>query len=303
MRRTPALLTLSLLALAATASGCGSSGGSVETGDGGITTSGVPTTPTVASTPTTMPPRQTDLPADQIVWQVSAGGGFVPMSSAAADVPALTIYGDGRILATSDDTTRRYDATQELVLRRVSPADLQVFLDAADTSGLFTTGTDFGTPGVTDLPTTTVTLHGTGPSRKVGVYALGFGEEPGGPGGLSAQQVSNRAALSDLIGTANELGGKGDPWVPDRVRATTWPGSTMDDGSAPAERWPGPAFANFPASTEGGGGSCLVIEGDDAAAVYRAARSNAGTRWTDGTDERTIVVAPLVPGADGCPTD
>lgn len=297
MRRTPALVALTVVSLAGAVTACGSSGGAVKTADSPTTsTSGVPTTPTV----TVAPP--TDLPADQIVWQETSGGGFVPVSANAADVPALTIYGDGRILATPEDTTRRYDATQELELRRVSGADLQAFLDQADRSGLFSAGTDFGTPGVTDLATTTVTLHGADAAREVNVYALGFGEEPGGPGGLTTEQAGNRTELTKLIAAAHELGGKGEPWVPDRVRATTWPGSMTDDGSAVAEPWPGPAFDDFPASTEGGGGSCLVIEGGDAAAVYRAARDNASPRWTDGTDERTIVVAPLVPGAPGCPT-
>jgi hypothetical protein len=133
-------------------------------------------------------------------------------------------------------------------------------------------------------------------------YALGFADAPGG--GVTPAQQARRDALQALLADARELAAGAKPWTPDRLRATMFdPDQTQLEGSMEPGVWPGPAFTAFP-PTDDGGSSCLVVEGDDATAVWAAAVMRTNTWWTSAAgadDARQIVVAPLLPGAEGCP--
>lgn len=298
------LLALAALVAGVVLSGCASDGSDAAevstggAGDGDGSTSVAPTVPDAEE-------GVDGLPADQIVFQEQTGGGFVPMQAAATEIPGITIYGDGRIFVVEQRDSRAYDATPILLTRTLDAEELSTFLADAAGTGLFDeAGADLGQPMVTDLPTTTVTLATDGPPVTVSAYALDFDAAPGG--GVSDQQEEQRAALRDVIAAARELGAGAEAWTPDRVRATMYdPAQTQREGTIEATPWPGPAFADFPAPVpEGAVASCLVIEGDEAAAVWDAAVPKTSAWWTspdDPADERQIVVVPLVPGAEGCP--
>ncbi|MEZ5181164.1 MAG: hypothetical protein R2702_04710 [Acidimicrobiales bacterium] len=294
-------LALAVAALVATlvlaGCGAGSDGARVASGDGGATTTAAPTVPD---------PGEGDevLDADQIVFQAQTGGGFVPMQAAATELPEVTVYGDGRVLVTEPRDDRPFDVSPRLLLAIAPDGAVRSLLADAEGSGLFAGDVDFGQPMATDLPTTTVTLHGTGPAATVSAYALGFTQAPGG--GITDEQAERRAALRDLIDAARALGEDGDAWTPDRVRATLFdPASVQREGTIATAPWPGPPFTSFPApAPEGAVARCLVIEGDDAATVWSAASARDSSWWTDPDDpavERQIVVVPVLPGTEGCP--
>lgn len=304
----PALpLTALLVAVAAVLAGallvgCGSSDG--EAGDD--VSAGAATDGTTSLAPTVPEPTEgiDGLPADQVVFQAQTGGGFVPMQAAATEIPEVTIYGDGRVFVTDPAEDRPYDVGPGLLVRTLPADELRAFLADATGSGLFSPDADFGQPMVTDLPTTTVTLHTEDPSMSVSAYALTIDAIPGG--GLTDAQVAARQELSALVEAARALGEPGEPWAPDRVRATLYdPTQTQREGSIEPGVWPGPPFAEFPAPTpEGAVASCLVIEGDEATAVWDAASSRGDAWWVSAegaTDDHQIVVVPLLPGAEGCP--
>ncbi len=284
LTRTRPRLVAPLLWLAAVGAlaGCGASGApeAIDDPRGPVTTTG-----------------QAPVDADQIVWQESTAGGFVPIEEAAGGIPDVTIYGDGRILV-RDQRSPAGIRPNTLQVAMVPNAALEAFLaDAAD-SGLFEPGTAFGDVAVTDMPSTTVTLHAEGTTRTVDVYALAFAGDLG-PTGLTTDQIGRRTALSDLLDRARGLAGDTQPYVPARVRAILV-GPGPDAGAKPAD-WPGPAMTAFPEPTDGRGFTCLVIDGPEAAELAAAAADNPADLWNLDGDVRRIVVAPLVPGQEGCP--
>jgi len=294
------VLALAVAALVATVAlaGCGSGEERVDTGDGASPTTEATTVPEPGG-------RDPVYDADQIVFQAQTGGGFVPMQAAATELPEVTVYGDGRVLVTEARDDRPFDVSPRLLLANASDEALRSLLSDAERSGLFADDVDFGQPMATDLPTTTVTLHTTGPAVHASAYALGFTQAPGG--GITDAQAERRAALRELIDAARALGEDGEPWTPDRVRATLFdPAGSQREGTIPTAPWPGPPFDSFPASMpEGAVARCLVIEGEAASTVWAAASERDSSWWTDPADravERQIVVVPVLPGTEGCPT-
>jgi hypothetical protein len=299
-----ALLLALLAVVSLLLAGCGSSGSDAEVSTGGEGEGDGATTTTVAEPEPE--PEAGELPADQIVFQAQTGGGYVPMQAAATEIPFVTIYGDGRVFVTDGQADRPYDVGPTLLTTTVDAAALEAFLADATGSGLFVADADFGQPMVTDLPTTTVTLHTDDPAGAVSVsaYALGFDSAPGG--GLDDEQIARRQELSTIVDAAQALGDGGEEWTPDRVRATAYdPEQTQLEGTIEPAEWPGPAFSTFPEPTPAGAvSSCLVLEGDEAAAVWAAASGRTNSWWVVGQGDqqaRQIVVVPLVPGAEGCP--
>ena len=148
------------------------------------------------------PPLPTTLPAGAIahptgaadvVIRMATGGGFVPIEYNYTMVPEFTIYGDGRIIVTGP-TTLEYPgkALPNLQTTVVSEEVLQAMLAAAKEAKLFQNGVDYGTPGVTDVGTTTITINADNTTYTAQIYALGF--EDGG--NLTMEQQTARAAIS-----------------------------------------------------------------------------------------------------------
>lgn len=253
---------------------------------------------------TSIPEGSTTAPSDQdeddVVWQEFTRGGFVAPLTAGAQVPDVTIYRDGRVFTTVGDPEGRAGPPVALEQANIDPDDLDRFLADAEATGLFDPGTDFGSPGVTDQPSTTVLLRTGDDPHQVDVYALGFpSDEP--TGGVTKEQADRRAALMVLLDRARDLGDGARPYVPERVTATRFDPSVVASPPAESPQWPGPPLSAFPPIDDATQQSCLVIEGDDAALVYRADQVNAETTWTiDGTVE-PILIVPLLPGQEGCP--
>ncbi|QXC59761.1 hypothetical protein KSP35_15420 [Aquihabitans sp. G128] len=284
--------------------GCGASEGGVRTGgEGSSTTAGPSTTkpPLVPSTPTTEPDDgPLVLPADQVVWQERSGGGFVPYGAVAAEVPQVTIYGDGRVFVASPGDGYVFGQPIPLRTGRVAPAALEAFVREVQGSGLFTeAGTDFGTPNVTDGPTTSATFQGSAAAPlTASAYFLGGDFTDG----LSKAQLGRRQAFERLVSEASHLAGDLAAWTPDHVRVVDLTTEGQVPDGAPAA-WPGPALDSF-LETSGEPGAtraCGELTGDAAARAYAAALANGSTTWTADGQVRNLVVAALVPGEEACP--
>lgn len=258
---------------------------------------------------TTIPDGAGDVrfPSDQIVWQVRTAGGLVPQVSWAAQRPTLTIYGDGRAFIVAPGLDRRYDQPIELRRGTVDLEDLAVFVAQAEASELFEPDADLGTPDVTDMATTSVTLHGTGASLDISAYALGGRFDAD----LSDALVRRRETLRRLLSSAEELVDEPESWTPDRVRvlhltddATFEPKPDADPDAEPPE-WPGPdldGFAALDPEAEGAGTvlGCTEVRGSEAEDLFRAASDNPLPRWDDSGTERTMVVVALLPDEPAC---
>lgn len=237
---------------------------------------------------------------DEVVWQELTAGGFVAPVDASRQMPAVTIYRDGRIFTTVHDPESRPGPPVALEQAQVDPDDLDAFLADAEASGLFDPGTDFGSPGVTDQPSTNVLLRVGDRPQQVDVYALDFAyDQP--VGDVSEEQAGRRTALKELLVRAQELSRDAEPYIPERVTATRFDPSVVSSPPASNPAWPGPPLDVFPPLDDLTQQSCLVIEGPDAATVYRADQDSTEVTWDVDGEVVPILIVPLLPGQEGCP--
>lgn len=240
-------------------------------------------------------PTAAALPAGQLVFVVRQFGGMTPTVIAAMQSPTVAIFGDGRVL-----TSQKESALQPLPARyavaNVGADVVGDFVASVRAGGMISDGTDFGSPRVTDVSTTEVTIHDDAGRAQVRVYALGprFDDQ------LSPAQRDARARLRALIENAGALAA-GQPttdYVPNRIVVSEpVPGRTDE---AAVTVWPGPPPSTFLAPTGGGRvTACGELSGADANTVYQAALNNPGARWLVDGVTRTFAVNPL-PVDGGC---
>ncbi len=108
--------------------------------------------------------------------RVVTEGGFAAESRQPAQLPRLSVYGDGRVIILGP-TTLEFPgpALPNVQEFRLTREGLTRVVDEARDAGLLDDPPpDYGDPGVTDQATTTVTVRADGVTRRVDVYALGF---------------------------------------------------------------------------------------------------------------------------------
>ena len=236
------------------------------------------------------------LPADQVVFRVSSGGGLVPPVVYALESPSLVVYGDGRILSAVPDTSGGVVPVR-YTLARIDPVTVASFASSVESRGIINPGNDFGQPGVTDMDSTTVLVHGEGAPARVSVYAFHdqFDDD------LSPGQRQARAALRQVVdaGTRLAAGAASAPYTPDRVAVyDLGPDAVHTTASI---TWPGPPPARFlTPSGEGRWVACGNLSGATATTAYQTALTNPGALWQVDGATRALAVN-LLPLTDTCP--
>lgn len=296
MRRAVDLALVLIVTFGLVAAACGSSG------DDGATTDPIETT---------IPEGAEDVrfPDDQIVWQVRTTGGLVPQVAWAAQRPSLTIYGDGRMFVATPGLDRRYDQPVQLETGTIDREELALLVARAEASGLFEPDADLGSPQVTDMPSTTVLLHGEGEEQLISAYALGGRFDADLPDTV----VRDRETLRRLLLSAETLLPSPEPWTPTRLRvlrleddATFEPKPDADPDAEPLP-WPGPDLTELTRPGPDTGGStavlgCGEVTGDEAADLFEDALDNPLPTWEVDGKIRTVVVVALLPGEAACGT-
>jgi hypothetical protein len=232
--------------------------------------------------------------ADEIVVQVVTRGGFGAESRQPAQLPQVSVFGDGRVI-TEGPTTLEYPgpALPNLQEYRLTRDGLAAIVDEARDLGLLDDPSpDFGDPGITDQPTTTVTVRVDGRTRQVDVYALGFDD------GLTAEQRENRRRLQQFIGAAGHPHAVGVLVVPGSARRyepealAVIVETFLPDIETEERDWPLGDLA---------GTTCAVFRDDDLAAVLDAARgARQDVRWLSGDESYWLVFRPLLPDERTC---
>jgi hypothetical protein len=236
------------------------------------------------------------LPSDRLVFMVVGGpGGFTPYFHQVMITPSLAIYGDGRVIKYAEGN-QAPDVPAAYVLSRVDPAVVAGFVADAEARNLINDQTDFGSPGVSDMPSTTVRLHGSSGLHQVHVYAFGKGFDDD----LPRAQRKARNELTEVIDRGSELSADGErlSYRPDRVRVAEF----SDGGSGKAAQWPGPDPKSFLVPNNSGSilVACGELSGRPAEKAYDAARNNPGGIWTWNSKRRVLAAVPLLPGRPGC---
>ena len=235
------------------------------------------------------------LPAEQMVFMVMSSGGMAPAVYQALASPSLAIYGDGRVLTAVEAPALQLIPTRYEVAK-IDPAAVASFVADVEASGLINPTTDFGTPRMTDLPSTTVMVHGQNGSEQVHPYA--FDERFDAR--LTPEQRNARAALRTVISQASTLaaGTARVPYSPDRV--IVYEVEPRNDGEPATADWPGPPPTSFlKPTTNRRASACGELNADPAEVVYQAALDNPGARWlVDGAIQ--ILAVNSLPLPDDC---
>ena len=237
------------------------------------------------------------LPSDRMVFMVESFGGLIANLDSVLVTPALAVYGDGRVIEVDHDqhiqgTPSAYTVAQ------VDPAAVAAFVADAEERNVINEGTDFGDPMVTDMPVTTVQLHGTADPQLVHVYAFSDEFEDDVP----RAQRRARQELAQIVDNAYALPGKDQrvAYRPDQVEVTQL---QLDKGNdTPGPEWPGPDPESFlvPSADSPRRVACGTITGSNAEEAYAAARGNPRGVWTHGSRTLVLLVVPLLPGQPAC---
>jgi hypothetical protein len=237
-----------------------------------------------------------------VVVRVVTRGGFAAETSQQALVPRVSVFGDGRVIITGP-TTLEFPgpALPNLQEFRVSSDGLTRILDEAGAAGLLDDPPpDYGDAGITDQPTTTVTVRADGATHRVDVYALDFTD------GLTAEQRGRRErlnrfiqligdpdALRDFVVTGTRRYQPTALAVIIRASDTTdtetrpWPLDDLADAGVPYRRLPG--------------ARCKVFyRGQLAAALDAARTAREGDLWESAGATYTLQFRPLLPDQRGC---
>jgi hypothetical protein len=230
---------------------------------------------------------------DVAVVRVVTSGGFSAESRPPAHLPTVSVFGDGRVVVVGP-TTLEFPgpALPNLQEFRVTGDGVGKIIDEGRDAGLLDDPPpDYGDPGITDQPTTTVTVRIDGRSRTIDVSALNFSD------GVTAAQRENRRRLTNFIELA------GDPVV---LLPVVVPGSTRryapvavaalvrpsDATSGDTHAWPLGDLA---------GTDCVVLTGGDVTTAVEAARTaREGDAWESAGATFNVVFRPLLPDERTC---
>jgi hypothetical protein len=243
--------------------------------------------------------------ADAVVFRVDTRGGFTSADYQLSIVPQLTAFGDGRVVVTGP-TTEQYPphALPNLLTGRFSQDEMLRLSERAFSLGLFQPRT-YGHPGISDAPTTTVTI-GVGGRHEQSAYALDF--DSGDTPGLTEAQRDARHRLSTFVQEITDSASRvaTEPYVPTAVAVFVRPATATADGSGvtPGQAdWPLGDLATIGAPMANlGDYRCAVLTGDDArTALAAAADATSITRWRSNGFDYAITWRPLLADEHTCP--
>lgn len=140
---------------------------------------------------------------DDVVFEYSEVGGFVPRSLAFQNPPVILVTGDGRVFtAGAQIAIFPGPMLPAIQVQTISELGIQRLLAAADEAGLFAEIDYAQDPRVADASTTEVTINVDGNTWGHQAYALGIGD---GPGQADSEVADEREALSNFIAQLSDF--------------------------------------------------------------------------------------------------
>ncbi|WP_327006224.1 hypothetical protein OHA72_02370 [Dactylosporangium sp. NBC_01737] len=244
---------------------------------------------------------------DDLVVRVDVSGGLVPVAMTVTEVPALSVYGDGRVV-TNGPVIEIFPgpALPNVQVQQISTADVAKLADRAVDAGVGKQA-DFGMPNVADAPTTHVMVRTAAGEQVTDVPALGIGEESLNNSQRAARQRIQRLveALTDLpstLGKGAVSESKAFPAAGVAAVAVQWAEMGGDQGMQPQApvAWPGPAlpgeaFADRPSV------HCVSATGEQGKQILAAAgKANSRTPWLSAGSSWQVTFRPFLPGESTC---
>jgi hypothetical protein len=190
-------------ALAAMSDAVGTSGSSDDTGDTGDTggtgdTGDTAGTAGTAGTGVTGTDGNVTAAGNEVVDQLvlTVGGGFTTWQSNVGELP-IAFIADGQLIR-GLPSDRANELAPKATTQEIQPAALEEIASWLYGAGFKGDPLDFGDPGVTDMPSTTLTFTIGGEFYRQSAYALDF-DTSGSGTTLTDEQQKNRANFSRLV--------------------------------------------------------------------------------------------------------
>lgn len=241
---------------------------------------------------------------DTPVIQITAEGGFAPVSAILGRGPLYTLLADGRLIY-EGPTIAIYPGplVPNYQVARITDQQMEQVLDLVEAIGLPEMDRevdDSAASRVADATTEVITYWDENGEHSYAVYALGIDlDEPEPPATAAFQE------LFDLMGDLSS--GEAEPYQPDRVRILAGPGAVNEEFEDVRD-WPLENADLSSWETLPNGWLCSVFEPDVLAEFADATRATVW-RWTPGDDATLadaefleLLVRPLHPGEPTCPT-
>ena len=311
--RSPAIAIAALVTAGGLLAACTGAAPSASAGPSPMTTPPLQT-PTGSPSPS---PTPTASPGAELVLRVTIEGGFVGPAAHLAQLPAVVVYADGRILTPAPvDAIYPGPLLPVESVRMVGPAGIAAIRAAVAAARLDAGG---GTnPGIgADAADTVFAVQADGrlvTTRfpALGVGGHGPGQPGGGPGGSPDPQRVAALALLDRLTDSTDMWGGTAPaataYVPTAYRIFVAPGAPIASDPATTQQpvaWPlSTPLASFgkPAVPDRGisGLRVGVVRGADAEALGPVlAAATQVTPFASGGAEYTLYVIPLLPDETG----
>ena len=261
-----------------------------------------PTAPTESTEPGSVPLTAPTSIAhgtgpDDIVLRIDGGvGGFTTQEYAFQQLPTVLVMGDGAVLRPGAQIAIYPPPLLPAVEKMtVSEETIQQILLAAEEAGLLAPPPDYteGEPHVTDVGSTVVTLGAGGSEFVHSAYALGLDADAATTPERDALQGFVDEVQTILLGTSN-----GQLFEPDEYEI--W--AQADDVANYTDE-PGPTVQPWPAETGvalADASTCLAVPAASVQSVFDQA--NQLTFFEDGGVTYRLIVRPVLPGAERCPT-
>ncbi|MCM4083887.1 hypothetical protein [Paractinoplanes hotanensis] len=250
-------------------------------------------------------------PEMPVLLQVRSGGGIAGMGPPIGEVPAVSLYADGRLI-TPGPQILIYPppALPSVQLQRIGADRAEALAGQAVAAGV-RPDTDFGDPRTPDATTTWITVNSAGTEATVAITALREADADD-PDLTAAQQAARqevKALVRELEGlpTAESLP-EPEPYQPGEIAVLVrphTPGSPDPASPAPVRAWPGPALpGSEPPGSEPPGENwtgCVIADGSDVERIRSAAEdASTMTAWTWQGQAWQVGIRPLLPDESRC---
>jgi hypothetical protein len=264
------------------------------------------------ATPAATPKYAVASSADKLILRIQTSGGFIAPGFLLTTVPSFALYGDGSIIVPGPiDAIYPAPLLPNLRVMRVSAADIQKIVAAADAAGLLGPDGSFDAVGIADAGTTEFTTVVAGKAHRISAYALSEAKGPGAPTSGDPVIAAARARLSafwaEMTDLTTFLGRPVDDteaYKPAGLRLFLSDAGPADSTQPTAQTlaWP---LATDPATaaqqTTVPGTMCVALAGSDLASfTAAAANANGATVWTYGHARYSVGVRPMYPNESGC---
>ena len=235
-----------------------------------------------------------DAPVTVLV-AVETSGGFVSVNTALSTYPELVVMSDGSVYRPGDQiATFPPPLTPALELLQLTRDQLSAITTAVAAASVVAADTDFGSPAITDAPTTAFTAFVDGVAIELAAYALDTDDAIDGP--TQQARINLRQLITEISTIVDGATSTGVLTEPPALAARTFAGLTFQE-DAQVRPWP---IESLP-MPQPGGIECVVITGEELSTLWAAAAdATTQTPWNINGQAKVVALRPVFPHETIC---